>query len=240
MRKLASTYNILLILSLILVSSAYSLNAIHDARYQFYPEIFKANQGAVGVGINSHFNGDVIVPAFFKFGLNKVELGGKISHSRYNTLSDGNTVGDIGLKIKISNYQSIQTDVIFGIGTHGYEGVAVSYNALRKYSTKIYSMFDGRIAFFDGLKGGNPGLFAQELGAYPELRLSNKFKLILGFAESFTVGYFDTIKNTFSLDMIPRIQYHTGPPNFFFDFTMGIQGPEESNFRYALYFTIDI
>lgn len=231
---------LILILCISLISHVYSLNPIHNARYQIYPEIFIPNQGFIGTGISTHFNGDASIPVSFKFGLNKVEFGAKVSHNRYNTMKNANTIADVGMKFRLSDYQTLQTDIVFGLGSSGHEGVAIGYSALRKYTNKVFALFEGRMAFFDGLKSGNAGIFAQELGAYPEIRLGNNLKLILGFSESFTVGYFDTIKETFSIDMIPIITYKIGPTHIFFDITMGIKGSEESDFRYAFYFTVDI
>jgi len=224
-----------IVLILVFASTALAVNRIHDARYNFYPEIFVPDDGALSGGAWTHFKGDIGVPLGLKFGItDKLELGSKLLIQSVSNFSQTDWIGDVGVKFRYSSYEAIQMDVLFGLGSSGYEGVAVGYTTLRKYTSKVFSYYDVRLGFFEGLKGPQ-GLFVQEMGAYPEIRFHDSFYLQLGLTESFNIAGIDGIRETFSLDMIPGLSYqYNNSTKFLFHVTMGIFGPQQNDYRFTL------
>jgi hypothetical protein len=223
-----------------ILHTASALGPIHDAQYNYQPEIFKVDDGYLGVGVVTHFNGDASIPLAIKFGVSdKLELGGRLNMNIHNNTEDFSMLGDIGMRFKYSSYEIIQTDLVFGLGNSA-AAASVGYTTLRKYTDLIYSHFQAKVGLFDAMTQGR-GLFAQELGAYPEFHLGSGVVLRLGMAESFSVGTLSDIRNTFSMDMLPASEFTINSyQKLIVEGVFGIFGPQTGNYRFGVYYTVAI
>jgi hypothetical protein len=224
-------------LFLIFVSvNLYALNPIHDARYQFYPEIFEEDIGIAGFGTQTHFDGDYRIPLMLQFGLSKrFELGGRIniSHPYGHMFENYFYQMDIGFKVKLSDHEALQTDLLFGINNEGGEGLAIGYTTARRYTKTLSALYETRLATLSGLVGNQ--IFMIEVGAYPYIQVSSMTLFKIGLVAS--TGLRSPI-DVFSMDVIPGFEWnYIKYSSIMADFTMGVRGPHDNNYRLAIYVT---
>ena len=218
------------------LSSVWALNTLHHAQYSFYPQPFLKNRTQIQVGGHSLLQGDAALPFAWIYGLgNHAEIAFKYELSSqeqdFNKKNLANTM-DLGFRFKISDIETIQLDVMLGLGKDDAPGLILGYDIYHGLTKSFQVIYQAKASFFDGLNPSSE-IALIEVGLYPRIRFGQSFHIITG------LSYSNSLTSPIdyqAFDIAPGFELklaHGGSVQFYVD--MGVAGKSQQEpFLYHL------
>jgi hypothetical protein len=195
---------LLLLLALavpVFAQGEWTLASIHDTRYNLFPEIMVPDQAEFSGGFQTKWVGDGDFVGTVKFGINdRVEVGTKLSYETENQWDRQFLMADLGVKVAINAFSSIQSDVILGINNGRGGGVMLTYSQGAAYSKRFSSTYEARLGFLEAVTVGNWAIM--ELGTYPQFRIADPVALRIGLATATSLRH---PVDQFKIDLLPGV-----------------------------------
>lgn len=225
----------------LMASNTWALNSLHHAQYSFYPQPFSKDRSQVQVGGRSKLEGDAALPVALIYGLGThAEFGFKYEiDSRQQDFNKDNLAHtlDFGLRFKITDIETIQMDIILGLGSNQGNGVIVGYDIFHGLTRAFQVIYQSKVSFFEGLNGSDE-IAIVELGLYPRIRFGESFHVIGG------LSYSNSITSPIdyqSFDISPGFELRlAGGSKLQFLVDMGVAGKlQQEPFLYNLGYSYD-
>ncbi|MCQ2055010.1 MAG: hypothetical protein MJY82_06930 [Fibrobacter sp.] len=203
----------------ILAVNAFALDPIWRMRYTFGPENKPAPKFGVGVGINSDFGDNVLIPVNIMSSISsEIDLGAKLDVFTYNKMDHTQLSVDVGGRYKISRGSFLELDGYFGLNRNNGSAVILTY-ASEQFIAKAFSNFyEMRAGFLDGVTGED-GYVKFSLGMTPTLYFGSAFRTMIEVNMSGSAGH---LKDDFMTDIIPKLELNFGHTRVRLDFDIGI------------------
>jgi len=189
-----------------LATCGWSLDGMHDIRYNLKPEILTPEQSEVSGGFQSRWKADGQFIGAVKFGINdRFEVGSKLTFDTENRFGDMYMLLDLGMKFAINSGTTLQTDALFGINNNRGGGLVLTYSKAATYTNRFSAIYEGRVGMFgsrigiyDSVSSGNVAIL--EGGVYPQMHVADPLNLRVGLQASTSLRH---PIDQFQIDLLP-------------------------------------
>lgn len=211
--------------ALFFAQSAFALDNIWNMRYTYGPDARPAPKFAVGGGMRTDFDSDVLFPVNILGALNKNwNLGVKVDMHAYNKLDNVEASVDFGGRYYLESSSFIELDGYFGLNRNNGSALVLTYGNEHYLAKNFSNSYEARAGFLDGVTGDD-GYIKFAVGSAPTLHFGKSFLCIIEINSSGSVGH---VKDDFMVDIIPKIELTFGATKIRAEFDIGIM-QEDNN-----------
>lgn len=209
----------LLALVCLCVQNVFALDRIWNMRYTFGPDTRPSPKFAVGVGMRSDFNSNVLFPINMMGALSKDwDLGVKVDMYTYNQLDNVEASIDFGGRYRLGAGNFVELDGYFGLNRNNGSALVLTYGKEHYIAKNFSNSYEARAGFLEGVTGDD-GIVKIALGTTPTLHFGKAFLCGIEITSSGSVGQ---IEDDFMVDIIPKLEIAFGSTRVRAEFDIGI------------------
>ncbi|MCF0215544.1 MAG: hypothetical protein HUK21_03615 [Fibrobacteraceae bacterium] len=215
---------ILFALCVIAVAQAFAVDPIWNMRYTFGPDSKMASNFNFGLGAQSQYNSNVLIPVNLIGAISKnFEIGAKVDIQTYDQMDHAMLFADFGGRYKFKTGTFMELDGYFGLNRNNGSAFVATLGTEQYVSKNFANYFEARAGFLDGVTGDD-GYVKMSVGMTPTLIFGKFLRCMIEINSSASAGH---LSDDFMMDIIPKFEIAVGGTRIRMDFDIGVL--QESN-----------